>query len=247
MSPQTLAKKEFNYESGISIGYYDRIFHLKKGVQSKWHIMKFQDLKELLGDYTHHLDFACGPGTFIGTLDPNKKSIGVDISSQQIEYAQKQYGTKNHEFLTVKPGKLPFENNQFDVVTNIELIEHLKMDENETLLEESLRVMKPGGRFLVSTPNYHSVWPIIEKVVNKLGEVSYEDQHITHFSRKRLYTLLHKTGFTNIKVNAYQFSAPFFAGLSWKLADMVKKCEPKWLKSHCGLLILGMASKPHDQ
>ena len=34
-----------------------------------------------------HLDIGCGPGTFLGIL--NKKSIGIDISQNQIKYAKK--------------------------------------------------------------------------------------------------------------------------------------------------------------
>jgi hypothetical protein len=39
---------------------------------------------------------------------------------------------------------------------------------------------------LVSTPNYASLWPVVEGLVNRFGEISYEHQHITRFNRSSL-------------------------------------------------------------
>lgn len=232
----------FDYES-ISSSYYDLVFRRGTGIQSKWHHLKFARIRAEMKCYETHLDIGCGPGTFIGTLSSDSLSIGLDITSTQIAYAQCMYGTPKHQFRCVEPGLLPFEQNSFDVVTIIEVVEHLSEDENNYLMQEVYRVLRRTGFVLVSTPNYASLWPLIELVVNKLGEVSYAHQHITHFNRFRLRKLLKRTGFINVTVDSYLLASPFFASFNWRLSDIVSKLEPKFLVSALGLLLLGKGKK----
>lgn len=233
----------FDYPS-IPSGYYDLVFHRGSGIQSKWHRMKFLRIGKEMGDYSAHLDIGCGGGTLIGSLPSGSLSIGVDIAQRQISYAQKKYGRQMHMFQPIDPGgHLPFKDNQFDLVTLIEVIEHLSQKEIYSLLGEVHRVLQPGGRILLSTPNYRSLWPLIEWMLNKLGEISYADQHINHYNHSWLETLLKKTGFVKIKLTAYQGLEPFFTLLHWKLADIIAKLEPKILVSRMGLLLLGKGYK----
>jgi len=233
----------FDYPS-IPPGYYDLVFHRGRGIQSKWHRMKFLRIGKEMGEYSAHLDIGCGGGTLIGSLPSGSLSIGADIAQPQISYAQKKYGTQMHMFQPIDPGgHLPFKDNQFDLVTLIEVIEHLSQEEIYSLLGEVHRVLQPGGRILLSTPNYRSLWPLIEWMLNRLGEVSYADQHINHYNYSWLETLLKKAGFVKIKLTAFQGLGPFFALLHWKLADIIAKLEPKILVSRVGLLLLGEGYK----
>jgi 2-polyprenyl-3-methyl-5-hydroxy-6-metoxy-1,4-benzoquinol methylase len=153
---------EFDYNS-IPLDYYDRVFHRGKGVQSAWHQFKFRRFKTEMGQYGRHLDIGCGPGTFIGILDPQRNSIGVDISEPQLRHAIATYQTPNHLFQHIAKGALPFADGSFDAITIIELIEHLAVAEIDAMLSEARRVLAPGGRLFLSTPNYGSFWPILEK------------------------------------------------------------------------------------
>jgi 2-polyprenyl-3-methyl-5-hydroxy-6-metoxy-1,4-benzoquinol methylase len=193
--------------------------------------------------YDSHLDIGCGPGTFIGTLESAALSIGVDIAAEQIAYAQRRYESPNHQFKCFDPGPLPFEAGSFQVVTIIELIEHLSMKDILALMREAFRVLQPDGLLLISTPNYASLWPLVERLVNRFGEISYADQHITRFKRSSLDALLEQTGFCHTRVDAYQFVSPFLASLHWRLADVVYRLEPKYLVSRLGLLLLGKGYK----
>ena len=66
--------EKFIYEhDSVPTGYYDRIFKMKKGIQSKWHDQKFNFVKKKMKNYKNHLDFGCSAGTFIGCLNPKKK------------------------------------------------------------------------------------------------------------------------------------------------------------------------------
>ncbi|MGH9719234.1 MAG: class I SAM-dependent methyltransferase, partial [Bryobacteraceae bacterium] len=182
-----MATVKFDY-SAIETGYYDRIYQRQQGAQSKWHWLKFQYISDLLEAHGagaagwRVLDIACGPGTFVGSLDARIDATGVDIAQSQVDYATQHYGAARKRFLRIDPGPLPFPDNSFDAVTVIELLEHLPMDQNVALLNEVRRVLKRRtGMLVVSTPNYSSGWPLLEQIVNRFGELSYADQHITRF------------------------------------------------------------------
>ena len=87
----------FNYED-ILIGFYDKIYKSKKGIQSKWHHIHYNLVKKILGNYKKHLDLGCASGTFVNFLDKNKFFYSVDVSINQIKYAKKNYETKKHSF-----------------------------------------------------------------------------------------------------------------------------------------------------
>ena len=124
-------KKTFNFDyEKIPVGYYDKIFKKKKGVQSKWHHIHYNFVKKIMGSYNKHLDLACAGGTFIGNLNSEKKSVGVDISIKQINYAKKIYQNKNHKFFHIKKNIIPFKTDSFDIITNLQLMEHLTIEDN---------------------------------------------------------------------------------------------------------------------
>lgn len=85
---------------------------------------------------------------------------GVDIIAPNVEhfvtldkYRSEELGAlpANVEFLEAKVPPLPFADDSFDCVVSFQVIEHIKRD--RAFVEEVRRVLKPGGRFIVSTPN----------------------------------------------------------------------------------------------
>ncbi len=233
---------DFNYDS-IPVGYYDQAFHRRAGVQSKWHHLKFDRVRAEIAGRRAHLDIGCGAGTFIGTLDGEAEVVGVDLAEAQIAFARSRYQTERHRFEVVAPGPLPFADSRFDLVTIIELVEHLDPDAAAALLREAHRVLAPGGRLVVSTPNYRSLWPLLEAMVNRLGEVSYAEQHVNRFNRRRLADLLRRTGFRDVTVEGFMLAASFTAPLGWDLADRVAAVEPHALVDRFGFLLLGVGEK----
>lgn len=65
----------------IPTGYYDAVFHRRRGIQSKWHHLKFDRLRRAMAGLTDHLDIGCGAGTLVGTLGSGHRSVGVDIAA----------------------------------------------------------------------------------------------------------------------------------------------------------------------
>lgn len=232
----------FDYDS-IPVGYYDEVFRRGRGIQSKWHHQKFARVREEIAPGSRLLDVACGPGTFIGSLPAGISCTGIDIAKAQIDYAHAHYATTERRFALMAPGNLPVASDSFDVVTIVELIEHITAAEAAQLFTECRRVLRPGGKIVVTTPNYACLWPALEFLTNRLGKVSYEDQHITKYRAPSLRELFHTAGFADPQVDTCLFSAPFFAALGWSLADTVARLEPAFLTQRFGHLLIGRATK----
>ena len=106
---------------------------------------------------------------------------------------------------------IPFEDNSFDSVSMIELIEHLSDDEIASIFQQIHRVLKKGGKIYITTPNYLSLWPILEFILNKVSKVSYEDQHISKFNFLNINKIINNDKFNIIKKNSFIFLSPFTA------------------------------------
>ena len=78
--------------------------------------------------------------------------IGVDYSDATLIEARKKYGhLSNLSFISGSVPPLPLESNSLDVITAFQFIEHIH--DRKGFMQEVMRVLKPGGVFLCSTPN----------------------------------------------------------------------------------------------
>jgi 2-polyprenyl-3-methyl-5-hydroxy-6-metoxy-1,4-benzoquinol methylase len=145
----------FSYDS-IPAGYYDAVFHRRVGIQSEWHHDKFRRIIAEIGKTGRHLDFGCGPGTLIGLLDKEVRSLGLDMAAPQIEYARQRYGEPNKEFLKQSVPQTAFPAHSFDTVSCIEVIEHLPRELSLDVAREFKRLLREGGKLVITTPNYKS-------------------------------------------------------------------------------------------
>ena len=240
-APPSAPPEPFDYES-IPAGYYDEAFRRRRGVQSKWHHLKFERVARELEGYTRVLDVGCGPGTLAGNFGRDHDWVGTDLSTRQIGYATRTYGATGARFYRATPATAPEREGPFDAVTMIELIEHLPPAAVDETLAEALTRLRPGGKVVVTTPNYRSAWPTIEAAVNRLGRVSYSFQHVNRFDPSRVVALLERHGLVAPRAEPFLVLAPFAAALGWQAADRVARLE-RGLERRFGALVLGSAHK----
>ena len=100
------------------------------------------------------LDVACGTGYGCEMLrKAGAASVhGVDLSPEAIEYSKKVYSSDTVTYAVGDAQNLSaLADESFDVVTSFETIEHIP--DVSLYLAEIRRVLKPGGIYLVSTPD----------------------------------------------------------------------------------------------
>ncbi|NQU04861.1 MAG: class I SAM-dependent methyltransferase, partial [Calditrichaeota bacterium] len=101
------------------------------------------------------LEISCGDGETLKRLSDLGYSdlTGTLYGDDQavFDYSSIDYGKMNIVRNVNLLEKLPFEDKSFDVVFNTELLEHL--ENHRIALSELARILKPGGRLILETPN----------------------------------------------------------------------------------------------
>lgn len=230
------------WENTVEPGYYDKILlnglQKNNGLQTIWHDLTFKKVKKLLIENSNHLDYACGPGTFIGNY-VNNNSIGVDISTLQIKYAKEHYQQKGN-FFTVNEFDVYEYKNEFDFITIIGLFEFISDIEIIELLNKLNISLKEGGKFIITTPNYGGAMKFIERAVSKFGNLSYDQQHINRFNSKRLKNLLSQVDFKIYEPRVYKILnfGLIISILSRKFGESLESFCEKVFKNFFGFILL---------
>src|SRR5437588_10621500 len=107
----------------------------------------------------HILDVGCGTGANLQMLAKHGASEGVDVSSEALQFCHARGLSK------VKQGaaeSLPFEDASFDLVTGLDVVEHL--DDDVAGLREMRRVLRPGGRAILFVPAFMFLWGVQDDI-----------------------------------------------------------------------------------
>jgi len=113
----------------------------------------------------------------------NLKMYGIDISKIGIYFSQSNKPAA--QYAVAYAESLPFPDNCFDLVFSREVIEHVISPED--MMKEIYRVLKPGGKAVITTPNADSLnlGHILDKFNKKFGThiwepvTDYKDDHLT--------------------------------------------------------------------
>ncbi|HEY0004015.1 MAG TPA: class I SAM-dependent methyltransferase [Pyrinomonadaceae bacterium] len=105
------------------------------------------------------LDVGCGTGANLELLARYGEAEGVDVSADALSFCRARglEGVRQGE-----AEKLPFEDNSFDLVTALDVVEHL--DDDVAGLKEMRRVLRPGGRALFFVPAFMFLWGVQDDV-----------------------------------------------------------------------------------
>ncbi|MFP4470142.1 MAG: class I SAM-dependent methyltransferase [Bacteroidales bacterium] len=131
-------------------------------------------------------------------------------------------------------GFLP--DDHYDLVTLIEVIEHLTAEDIRELIGFARRKLKAGGKLVITTPNFASFWPALEMMLNRFSDVKYQEQHITRFSYFNVKTKLggivdgfHDHFRIGYKTTTHLLT-PFVAAFSFTLASQISSAvsPDKW-------------------
>jgi len=105
------------------------------------------------------LDVGCGTGANLQMLSRFGVAEGVDVSVAALDFCRARGLAK------VKQGaaeSLPYEDAAFDLVTGLDVVEHL--DDDIAGLKEMRRVLRPGGRAVLFVPAFMFLWGVQDDI-----------------------------------------------------------------------------------
>jgi ubiquinone/menaquinone biosynthesis C-methylase UbiE len=152
------------------------------------------------------LDIGCGSiPIFLNTI-LFKEKYGIDKiecrNSRNIQFVR-------HDFEEISV--LPFQDNSFDVVSLLAVIEHIKPEKVSLLVDEIRRVLKPDKILILTTP---AAWSDrLLRLMAKLRLVSsFEiEEHKDIYTTKKLKNILIQSGFLKSEIQTGYFE--FFANI----------------------------------
>ena len=124
-----------------------------------WHVGRLQIIKKELARQTGNkkplkiLNIGCGTGGTVRMLEMFGEVVNVDASDEAIKFMKKN-GFKNS--IKVEGIELPFETATFDMVCAFDVLEHI--DKDIEAVREWRRVVKPGGKIMLTVPAYQWLW-----------------------------------------------------------------------------------------
>ena len=141
------------------------------------------------------LDIGCGLGFLLSGVDEKFEKHGVEVSCYACQCAE-QWGQIHNKTLE----KANFDDESFDIITMHHVIEHIETPED--IIKEIYRILKKGGKLLISTPDFDCA------CARRFGEnfrLLNDKTHISLFSNDSMHRFLRDFGFTIEKVEY-----PFF-------------------------------------
>jgi len=168
-------------------------------------------LLELVGSGKRVLDVGCSSGYLARPLvDRGCVVVGIERDAAAAEMARAL--CEDVLVADVETMELPFEDGSFDVVLCGDLVEHLR--EPEAFLARVRRVLAPGGRVVLSTPNVAN-WAMRLSLL--VGRWQYKDRGIldrthTHlFTRHTLVETLELAGYRVVELD-FTVPVPYVGG-----------------------------------
>ena len=144
------------------------------------------------------LDVGCGTGANLEMLAQFGTAQGVDVSDDALEFCRRK-GLDSKKGLAEE---LPFEDESFDLVTALDVIEHL--DDDVAGLKEMHRILKKGGKTLIFVPAFMWLWGVQDDISN----------HRIRYTRAQIVERLENAGFKVERATYanWTFFAPILAG-----------------------------------
>ena len=144
-------------------------------------------------DVNNILDIACGNGlfcNFVKQQNHDTRIIGLDRNESVLKYVQS-------EKLAADIKDLPFKNREFDLITALEVLEHLTIPNYERILEEICLVARKY--IIVSVPNNQALEDDMTQCP-RCKSIFNHDLHLRSFTRQDISTLFKDHGFRILKI-----------------------------------------------
>src|SRR5215216_4884539 len=147
------------------------------------------------------LDLGCGSGRFVAALrGAGADPVGVEIAEAALERARAV--APGSDLRLIEPdGSLPLGHGSVDLVWCSEVLEHVA--DTAHLLLEVRRVLRPGGRLLVTVPYHGRVKAALIALARFDAHFDPLGQHVRFYTAGSLRSTLERSGFTAVRVRPW--------------------------------------------
>lgn len=205
------------------------------------------------------LDMGCGPGNLLDGLGRRWPAcIGADYSEDALRFCR----SRGHlRVFRADFQALPLRSESVDLITSIDVLEHLEDD--RPAFAEIARVLRPGGRVLISVPAFQFLWGEhdtlyghhrryrVPQVRERLERVGLEVERATYFEPLwmlplLLYRNLKKAVARGARLDERDDFVPLFAPLNTLLREAVaaERFVLRYTDLPFGVTLLALARKP---
>lgn len=218
---------------GIPPDYQFKALQSKNFFQSNWHNNKLVALSYIL-EITNAqkiLDLGTGSGNFELTFADKVTSIvGIDYNQKALKFLDsklKEKAIKNVRLICkdIQLISTISDLGKFDLIIIVDVIEHLKIEAGEKLIERLKKFLSKDGKICIITPNYKSPWLIIERILDKFTALPHleGEQHLAKYHEKNLKQIFIDKGYRPIFFKSFNLFS--FALFNKSLASLFCKLE----------------------
>lgn len=164
------------------------------------------------------LDLWCGDGNNKHKIYSKKNEVyGVDIEQSNVDYCKKKF--PKHIFMVVDWEKLPFDDNFFDIIHSMDVLEHV--DDLDVVLKEATRVLKRWGKFMIEVP----YWKSEELLLKIKPEYRNQVHHVRMFKDWEMESLFALLGYKLQNKKNLNFFIHIYLAFAFKRASIISQ---KW-------------------
>jgi 2-polyprenyl-3-methyl-5-hydroxy-6-metoxy-1,4-benzoquinol methylase len=135
------------------------------------------------------LDFGCGTGYGSAFLARYANSVlGLDISNEAIDWAKAVHLSSNLTYQRHDDLGRKLADASFDLITCFEMIEHVDHQTQIAAVESMARMLRPGGRLIISTPDPRYTAPYGDNPyhLREMNEEQFRDLLVPHFKHIKM-------------------------------------------------------------
>lgn len=177
----------------MKIEMYRIFFEIQKKhwwfVTRKNIVLDFVDRFLPKDDQVKILDIGCGSGLMLNDLEKVGQTFGMDMSDEAISFSKEIFGGTVEK--GALPDQVPYQEDFFDLITALDVIEHIDDDVGSISAIRDLLV--PGGKCIFTVPAYMFLWSAHDDM----------NQHKRRYTLPELNEKLVKAGFSVEKISYY--------------------------------------------
>lgn len=138
---------------------------------------------------TKVLDIGCGSGLMLNALEKFGETFGMDVSDDAIGFSKEIFNGKVEKGSL--PDQIPYAENFFNLITALDVIEHVDRDIDSLVAIRSRLVS--GGKALITVPAYMFLWTSFDEL----------NEHKRRYTLTELEFKLVQAGFTVEKISYF--------------------------------------------